>query len=832
MNNRNILPNNLIPAGGPLAAADSYLPSAEFRKAIPQPADDEIEIRDLIDVLIRRKWLIISILSFVFISTLIFTLSSTRIYKAVAVIEVTRQTPKVTKFEELVSSELQTREYYETQVDLLGSQPLAERVIDNMRLNEHPVTRRIVFDDGKKNFISKNIKALVAWLHGRDAPDKTSHITQEALNHQKLLKFFKKNLGVHSKRNAMLIDLTFTASDRKLSQNIINMLADEFVSWKMEIKLESSKLARIFLMKQIDRAKITLEKSEEQLNAFSQNSGIVSLDSKLNSVYSQLEKLNQGMADAETELVAKEALYSQAQTSDPANLPQVQASRVISDLKADYARLRSEYEYLTVTFHDDYPQVKALKARMNSIRKRINIEEHRISQVIKNDYQTALKRQKNMQKRLKRQKLSALDLNERATQYKIMLREVDTNKAIYQSLLERTKEIESMVGISASNIQIVQRASMPIFPYKPKVLLNLLLAVAIGLFLGVGGAFLQEYHADTITDPDQISERFQIPILGIVPSVKISDHPIEKTYNTDPRNPLSEALRTTKVSIQLSSAGDHSRSLLMTSSLPGEGKTTLALNLALAFADSGEKVVLIDADLRKPRIHSLFPSADKAGSHGLSNYLAGMEQKCTSGQSGIKNLNIIFSGPVPPNPVELLASNRFTQLIEYLKKECDRVIIDAPPHMGFADILVLSQHVDGVILVSSIGETTRTALRHFKKSMLNVNAAILGCIVNKLNLNKKYGYNAYYQHYRTYGYNYNPDQAKTLLNSLKQKTFQRVTWASKGSSEKRDSVSENKVSKAIRPQKFARRLADKQPKSDRVKPKKKKKKTDLRPSQP
>jgi len=832
MKKRNTIPDNLIAAGGPLAAADSYLPSTEFRNAIPQSADDEIEIRDLIDVLIRRKWLIISILSFVFISTLIFTLASTKIYKATAVIEVTRQAPKVTKFEEVVASELQTREYYETQVDLLGSQPLAERVIDKMRLNEHPAVRRIVFDDGKKHFILKNIKALIAWLHGRDTPGKTSQITQETLNHQKLLKLFKKNLGVLSKRNAMLIDLTFTTSDRKLSQNIINTLADEFVNWKMEKKLESSKLARTFLMKQIDRAKITLEKSEEQLNAFSQNSGIVSLDSKLNSVYSQLEKLNEGMADAENELIAKEALYHQAQTSEPANLPQVQGSMVIGDLKADYARLRSEYEYLTVTFHDDYPQVKALKTRMHSILRRIKTEERRIFQVIKNDYQTGLKRKQTMQERLKRQKQLALELNERATQYKIMLREVDTNKAIYQSLLERTKEIESMVGVSASNIQIVQRASMPIFPYKPKVLLNLLLAVAIGLFLGVGGAFLQEYHADAITDPDQITERFQIPILGVVPIVKMPENPIEKIYKTDPRNPLSEALRTTKVSIQLSGAEEHSQSLLITSSLPGEGKTTLALNLALAFADSGEKVVLIDADLRKPRVHSLFPSADKVGSHGLSNYLAGMVQKCSSGRSGIKNLNIIFSGPVPPNPVELLASNRFTQLMEYLKKKCDRVIIDAPPHLGFADILVLSQHVDGVILVSSMGETTRTALRHFKKSMLNVNAAILGCIVNKLNLSKKYGYNAYYQHYRTYGYNYNPNQAKTLLNSLKQKTYQRVTWSPKESSEKRRSVSKNKAPRAIRPQKFASRFADKQPKSDRIKRTKKRKKTSLRPSRP
>jgi capsular exopolysaccharide synthesis family protein len=333
-----------------------------------------------------------------------------------------------------------------------------------------------------------------------------------------------------------------------------------------------------------------------------------------------------------------------------------------------------------------------------------------------------------------------------------MNREVETNKEIYQSLLQRTKEIESIIGVSSSNIHIVDQAMLPIEPFKPNVKLNLLLALVVGLTGGIGLAFFLEYFADTITNPDEISDRFHIPILGVAPLSKSNEFPVEQTFVNDPQSPMSEAMRSTRMSIQLSGAASQARSFVLTSTKPSEGKTTMAANLALAFAGAGERVVLVDADMRKPKLHNFFQDPDDTSSPGLSRFLAGVSSKGMVCRNGISNLCFIPAGPVPPNPVELLTSERFTMLLQTLTKRFDRVIFDGPPCLGFADSMVISRNVGGVVLVSSLGETTRNALLHFKKSMLNSQGKILGCIINKVNLSKRFGYQSYYKYYSYYGY--------------------------------------------------------------------------------
>jgi capsular exopolysaccharide synthesis family protein len=309
-----------------------------------------------------------------------------------------------------------------------------------------------------------------------------------------------------------------------------------------------------------------------------------------------------------------------------------------------------------------------------------------------------------------------------------------------------------MVGVSSSNINIVSPAMIPIQPAKPNVRLNLLLAIAVGVLGGIGLAFFLEYFTDTVTNPDEISDRFQIPILGIVPLVKDGDFPPEKTFLLDARAPLSEALRTTRVSLQLSGCAARVRSILITSNHPGEGKTTLTSNLALTFARAGEKVVVVDADMRKPRIHKVFSDTDLNSRPGLSSFLAGLATRGIIQQNGIENLYYIPAGPIPPNPVELLASQRFAALMRFLESRFDRVIVDAPPHQGFADVLVLSQCVGGVVLTASMGEIKRAELRQFKKSVLNTQGTILGCIINKVDITRRYGYQSYYQYYQYYHY--------------------------------------------------------------------------------
>ena len=733
-------------------AGGSYLPSAELRQDFSDWDAEEVHLRDYLDVIFRRRWLIVSFLMLTFISTLILTLASPKIYKASSSIEVSPQDQNVTKFEEVVATEVRVQEFYQTQVDLLQNNELARRVIETLELAENPVVIETFEGSGNPGLMSR----IKTWLKNIISSDEekghSAQISAEAIKQQHLLKFIEENLEVSPKRNSMLIGVSFTSPDRKLSKNVVNAFVEEFLRWNMDKKLGASQLARDFLMKQIDRSKINLEKAEEDLNRFGKQAGIVSLDAKLNSTYRQLEELNSALAEAETEVIGKEAVYKQASLDGLSHLPQVMVNEGIAALKGEYARLQSEYEDLAVTFHDEYPAVKALKTKMNSIGNRIKIEEQRVFLAIENEYRAALEKVETMRARLEMQKKMAIDLNERATQYKIMAREVETNKGIYQSLLERTKEIESMVGVSSSNIHIVNKAMLPIKPFKPKVKLNLLLALVVGLMVGVGVAFFLEYYTDTITNPDEISDRFRIPILGVAPLTKTDEYPVEQTFINDPRSPLSEAIRSTKMSIQLAGTADQAKSFLLTSIKPSEGKTTMAANLALAFAGTGEKVILIDADMRKPKLHKYFQDQGDSSSPGLSRFLSGVSSKGLVFKNGICNLCFIPAGPAPPNPVELLASDRFSMLIEALARRFDRVIVDGPPYLGFADSLVISRHVGGVVLVSSMGETTRDAIRHFKKSILNSQGKILGCVINKVDVSRRFGYQPYYRYYSYHQY--------------------------------------------------------------------------------
>ncbi len=756
----------------------SRLPSTEFRESVPD-MDEEVSLKDYLDVLLRRKWLVLGFLLLTFVSTAIFTLSATKIYKATASIEVNRGEAKVTKFEEVVASEMRSQEFMQTQIGLLESKTLAKRVAEKLDLKKRLEAMKKKFGEdegpGLLAMVKGAVKDAVIWVFDWFRPKKEEGdgpqsykiaLPEDVLEEKQLVGFLLGNLSVEPRRNAMIIELSFTSPDRYLSRDVVQAYSREFVAWQMDKKLEASRIAREFLTKQIDRAQIELERSEDELNRFAKQSGIVSLEGNLNSVYVQLEEINRSLAEAEAEFIKLESEYKQAVVEGPESLPQVMNSSIIGSLKQQYAAEESEYRRKSAIFYDAYPEVKALKMRMQSIASQIQKEQQKIFKSIKTQYESAKRRLATLKERAQEKKQAAMELNERATQYKIVQREVDTNNAIYQSLLERAKEIESMVGVSSSNIHIVDPGALPLFPFKPKVMLNLMLAIVVGLVGGVGLAFFMEYFADSITKPEEITSRFHIPILGVAPQVKIDpdDPPVEKAFLGDPRSALCEAIRTTKVSIQLARGDAHSRSFLFTSTTQGEGKSTMATNMATAFAQGGERVVIVDADLRRPRIHRIFSEAVASGNgkgQGLSSFLAGIVDEEPLIPTEIDNLFIIPAGPIPPNPVELLASNRFGKLMASLGERYDRIIVDAPPNQGFADVLVLSRRVGGVVMVITLGETTRDAVRHFKRSILNVDGNILGCVINRVDFSKRYGYRSYYRYYRHYyNYEYGKDDKK------------------------------------------------------------------------
>ena len=434
-------------------------------------------------------------------------------------------------------------------------------------------------------------------------------------------------------------------------------------------------------------------------------------------------------------------------------------------LREEHVKLVAEYQELAATFKDDYPKLKQLKSKQADLEKKISVEEGRILESIKNDYLTALERETALKKDSREKQALALDLNDKATQYKVLEREVETNKNIHSSLLARAKEIDANVGTELGKIQVVDYGMLPLGPYKPDIPLNLALGLIVGLIAGAGVAFLLEFMDNSIKRVDELTDRFQIPVLGVLPLVEEQDlKGLDFIVMEKPKASFSESIRTAKVSIQLSSVMDSTpRSIMITSLSSGEGKSTICYNLAHAFAGSGEKVVILDCDMRKPRLHKAFKNniAVPSGRRpkGLSEYLSG---NCTLQDilldSKVENLSVVVAGPVPPNPAELLTSNRMRELLSLLGEQYDRVLVDAPPAAGFADVLVLANRLNGVVFVSTLGQTHREALRIFRRSLYSVQGHLLGTIVNKIDLGVRYG-GYYYKYYKYYNQYYQPAYA-------------------------------------------------------------------------
>ncbi|MCH8028484.1 MAG: polysaccharide biosynthesis tyrosine autokinase [Candidatus Dadabacteria bacterium] len=726
-----------------LKEREDRLLAAEVRRDYEGYGEEELSLKDYVEVILRRKWIVISSLVIAIVTVTIASLLMDKIYRAEATIEISPETPKIISFEEVLAVEPRQREFYETQFKLLKSRSLAKEVVTTLQLDTHPAFA--AHQDGELGLMSfmKNPIARILSLNNSTDPEGAEK--KELIKEKKLVDSFLDGVKIKPDRKSRLVEVIFDSTDPELSATVANTLVDKYIEWVLDRKVEATKAARNFLEKQLQQVKAKLERAEEELNKFAKDKDIVSLDENFNLTYKLLAELNRASTEAETERLAREALYREVQAGDYAYLPQVISDLSIQALNEGYTKLKSQYDNLTVIFDEDYPDVKQLAAQLGRIKKDINERIDGIAKSIRKDYQTALRKDNLLSQRAQEQKRRVMELNEQTVQYKILDREVETNKSIYQNLLQRLKETEVTSGIRATNIQVVDYAETPLVPYKPNIKLNLLLATLMGLMGGVFLAFAFEHFDTTIKDEDEIKRKFALPFLGAIPLASEQEMPdIEKAVYLNPKSSIAEAFRVVRTAIMYSFPDSPLKSILITSAHPTEGKTTTASNLALSMIQSGHRVVLIDADLRNPRLHTIY--LNNGNRFGLSTYLTGeMGLPGVIHQTGIDGLDIIPSGPIPPNPAELLGSKRVRELLEVLTQEYDYVLLDTAPIMGFADSRLLSGLADGVLIVTSVGITQRGALQSSIEAISKVRGSIVGAVVNRVDARRyKYHYGYYY----------------------------------------------------------------------------------------
>ena len=726
----------------------------------PYQEEKEIHLRDYWKVVWKRRWIIVALFLIVLVATAVGTFTMKPIYRGTTSVQINKESPQVMDFKDMFSVNMWDQDYYQTQYKLLESRSLAKRVIQTLKLSEHPDFQpgpETPFQKWKSNIL-RPILGLFTFSKKKLASEKDS---SESKKETGLINQFLGRLKIEPIRNSRLVKVHFDSNYPELCAQVPNTLATSYIQQSVENRFIATEQVKEWLSKQLEDLKAKVERADETLQAFGSKHDIISLEDKENVTLQRLNELNESLTKAEADRMAKEALYKQAKDKNFDMLPSILENKLIMDLKQSYIQLEAQYMKLSGTFKPDYPEMVRLKNQMEALQKRMDFEIGRIVGGIRNDYDLSLRRETLLRHAFEQQKAKVMEMKDQSIQYNILKREADTNKELYKGLLQRMKEAGVSAGLTVSNIQVVDQAEIPTRPYKPNNRLNLLLAAVVGLFLGVGLAFFFEYLDNTVKTPEDVEQMIRLPSFGMVPEIsngrrnrleKGASYPVELITHRHPKSILSEAYRNVRTSLLLSFSEKPPKKIAITSPNPVEGKTTTVINTAIALSQTGAQVVVVDTDMRKPRIHHIFNGGDNGT--GLSNFLSGNADLASIvKKTEVPNLYYIPSGPIPPNPSELLGSNRFKNMMGALEKKFDHVLLDTPPVLGFADSLILSSSVDGVVLVVVGGKTPRETLQRAKEVLHQVNAKILGVVINRVDMRRgDYGY-YYYRYHYYYGEN-------------------------------------------------------------------------------
>jgi polysaccharide biosynthesis transport protein len=739
-------------------------------------AEEEVHLRDYLNIILKRRWIVLIFLISVVVTSMILTFTMIPLYKSTTVMRINRESPNVLSFRGIDVSHSDSDQ--ETLQEILKSMNLAERVIRILSLDKDPNFMPVESKLSKvQSVIYENTIGAIANLFSSLAPKSP---TKEEQGSQQppvessipihFIYALISRLEITPVKNTQLVQVSFISHNPELSMNVTNEVAQAFLAFSLESRADMSKEAKDFIKRQIESMKEKLGNSEKKLNDFASMNGIIMDNNKESLLTRKLSDISAALNSVTNERLQKEALYREVKESG-ANSPIILSNPLILGLKNNLNALEAEYSNLLMTFTPDYPKMKSLRSQMDTIQHRLGEEISKVIRSVESDYKASLKKEENLSKALKAQKGEVLSFQDAIAQFEALKRDVEVNKGLYNSLLQRLNEVDIAANSKESNIQIIDKAVYPRAPYKPNVRRNILLSIVFGLFGGVGLAFLVEYFDNSIKGTDDIERKIHLPALGMIPTIekvgvgstlplKMIQVQKESPSSTLPMivhhentSPVSEAFRSMGAFLLLSSSSKPPRTILVTG--PGEriGKTTICINIAKALVESMGKGLLIDADLRRPKLHHVLKVNNSVG---LSTFLSGnIELDGFDGEliktTAMKGLSIITAGPPSPNPSELVGSTRMQDLIYALQSVFEFIIIDSAPVMGIPDALYLSRIVDGTVLVVKSGETPRKALIETKRLFRSINAKILGVVLNGITRDDlKYGsYNYYHSSYYT-----------------------------------------------------------------------------------
>lgn len=785
-----------------------------YNYGVDPNAETEVHLLDYWRAVRKRLWLVISVVVLITMLAVLYVARKPDIYQAEARVQVDLENnAALVGRTPYVIGPANDPVYFNTQLQILTSPGLLRRVVKTLDLEHNPDFFK--GNSTQKRSTWQTVKTMVGFgtvekpdtnarpkdelpLRTSFAPATSGEDLAEA---KRLSPFVGAILGglkvdpVKETRGyfkeTRLIDISFTHTDPQVSAKVVNAIAETYVFTNLEKKSENNTTTGDFLSKRIAELQQQIRTDEERLVNYAKNNQIISLDANQNTVVERLAGLNRQLLEAENERKTAEATYMAAKAPGAAAALVDADEKRIGETETKLAELRQKRAQLLVDATEEAPEVKEIQQQIQELEaQEKEIRNRKSSTLLTNletRYRQTQQREEALRKAFEQQRAQTLTQNEAAINYRIIQQEIDTNKTLLNNLLQRSKENDVVMASKPNNISIVDYAITPDGPIGPNRMRTVFIALLLSVGMGVGLALFLEYLDDTVHSTDEVERILQLPALAVIPSVgaatrrrvlaspgalqKRNGGPStnsELLMNVDGRSPLAEAYRHLRTSVLLSTAGRAPKSLLVTSSLPGEGKTTTAVNTAISLAQTGASVVIVDADMRRPRLRSIFSLPDPSGlSSILSRDVSTAEMLSMVSKEVTTGLHVLSSGPIPPNPAELLGSDQMRRLVATLQGSFTHVVIDSPPINSFTDGVLISSLVDGVLLVVHGGKSSRHVVRRSRQLLTDVGAKILGVVLNNVSTHSQ----DYYYYQRYYGSKYyktdpEPDeQAASVLNN-------------------------------------------------------------------